>query len=65
MHRYRFDFLRSDGGVFATHEIDYATDRAAIAGGHLINSPTPIGRSFTVWREDELNHHHENDLARA
>jgi len=41
--------------VFATHEIDYANDDAAIAGGHLINRDPPIGCCcFKVWRDGEL-----------
>lgn len=56
MTSYRFDLLRAGGEVFATHEIDYDTDEAAIAGGHLINEPSPIDCCFKVWRDRELVH---------
>jgi hypothetical protein len=57
---YRFDFLGADGEVFATHEIDYANDEAAIAGGHLINGDPPIGRSFQIWRDGVLIYLYDN-----
>lgn len=60
MLRYRIDFLRAGDDVFATHEIDYANDAAAIAGAHLINEPTPIGCCFQVWRNGEVIHRHHN-----
>jgi hypothetical protein len=60
MPRYRFDFLRSEGGVLATHEIDYDSDEAAIAAGHTINGSPPIGGGFQVWRDGELIHQHRN-----
>jgi hypothetical protein len=60
MIRYRFVFLGDAGDLIATHEIDYDSDKAAIAGGHLINGSPPIGCCFHVWREDELIHWHYN-----
>jgi hypothetical protein len=60
MRRYRFDFLRSGGDVFATHEIDYDSDEAAIAAGHAINGCPPIGSGFQVWRDGELIYRHCN-----
>ena len=61
MLRYRIDFLHTNGDVFAMHEIDYADDRAAIAGAHLINGFPTIGAAFKVWREDCLVYHHCNE----
>ena len=63
MARYRFDFLGADGEVFATHEIDYANDEAAITGGHLINGHPPIGRGFQVWRDGESIYSHDNAVS--
>ena len=60
MPRYRFDFLRSQGDVFATHEIDYDSDEAAIVAAHTINGSPPIGASFRVWRDGNLVHCHHN-----
>ena len=60
MPAYRFDFLRSEGDVFATHEIDYNSDEAAIAAGHAINVSPPIGAGFLVWRDGQLIHRHYN-----
>lgn len=60
MPQYRFDFLGADGEVFATHEIDYDTDEAAIAGGHLINGDPPIGCCYQVWRGGQLIDWHRN-----
>ena len=65
MSRYRFDFLRSEGDVFATHEIDYDSDEAAIVGGHSINGSPPIGCCFQVWRDDQVVHWHYNDRGEA
>jgi len=60
MNRYRFVFFRDAGDLIAAHEIDYASDKAAIAGGHLINGSPPIGCCFHVWRDRELIHRHYN-----
>ena len=59
MSRYRFDFQRSEGDVFATHEIDHDSDEAAIVAGHTING-SAIGCSFLVWRDGNLIHRHYN-----
>jgi len=61
MSCYRFDFLRANGDVFATHEIDYPDDKTAIAAGHRINAPNAIGYCFKVWRDGQLLHHHHNE----
>ena len=47
----------------AMHEIDYANDRAAIVGTHLINGSQTIGVAFKVWREDRPVYHHRNGPA--
>jgi hypothetical protein len=60
MPRYRFDFLLPTGDLLATHEIDYANDQAAVAGGHLINGCPTIGHCFQVWRDSALIHWHYN-----
>jgi hypothetical protein len=60
MPRYRFDFLRPEGDIFAAHEIDYVSDEAAIIAGHTINGSPPIGCSFQIWRADSLIHWHYN-----
>jgi hypothetical protein len=57
---YRFDLLGADGKVFATHEIDYPNDEAAIVGGHLINGDPPIGRGFQIWRDGVLIYFYDN-----
>jgi hypothetical protein len=64
MSCYRIDFLHESGQVFATHEIDYADDWAAIASAHLINGFPSIGAGFQVWRGDRLIYHHHNELRR-
>jgi hypothetical protein len=46
--------------MFATHEIDYDSDGAAIAAGHTINGSPPVGCSFQVWRDGDLIHWHHN-----
>jgi hypothetical protein len=58
--RYRFDFLRSEGNVFGTHEIDYDSDADAIAAGHKMNGSPSIGRSFQIWRDRDLIRWHHN-----
>jgi hypothetical protein len=65
MPQYRFDFLRSAGDVFATHEIDYDSDEAAIAAGHAINGSPSIGSCFQVWRGGDIIHWHYNVLSVA
>lgn len=60
MPLYRFEFLHTDGETFATHEIGYDNDAAAIAGGHLINGDPPIGCCFQIWRDGELIYSHSN-----
>jgi hypothetical protein len=64
MSRYRIDFLHESGQVFATHEIDYADDWAAIASAHLINGFPSIDGRFQVWQGDRLIYHHHNELRR-
>jgi hypothetical protein len=60
MPRYRFDFYHAKHDRLATHEIDYADDEAAIAGGHLINGSPTIGCCFEMWRDGQLIHRHHN-----
>lgn len=60
MLRYRIDFLGDTGDVFATHELNYADDQAAISGGHKINGSFTIGTCFKIWRNGELIHSHVN-----
>jgi hypothetical protein len=48
---YRFDFLAASGDTFATHEIDYPDDQAAIAAGHEINGRR---QSVTASRFGEM-----------
>jgi hypothetical protein len=54
MVQYRFDFLDSDGVVFATHEIAHCCDGAAIRAGHSINGFPRIGAGFRIWRGSHL-----------
>jgi len=54
MVQYRFDFLDSDGVVFATHEIAHCCDRAAIHAGQSINGFPTIGAGFRIWRGGHL-----------
>jgi hypothetical protein len=63
MLRYRFDFLGSDGGAFATHEIDYDCDKDAIEAAHRINGSPTIGCCFQVWHGDRLVHWYYNTEA--
>jgi hypothetical protein len=58
---YRIDFIQSDGGRFATHELDYSCDNAAIKGAHTINGHPTIGRCFQVWEGERLVHEHSNE----
>jgi hypothetical protein len=60
MPRYRIEFLHTGGEVFATHDIDYDDDGAAIAGGRAINGDPPIGHCFKVWQDGRLVGHHSN-----
>src|SRR5262249_34459213 len=63
MPRYRFDFLRSEGALFAAHEIDYPDDQSAIRAALSINEPSPIGDCFEVWRDGHLLYCHRNEPA--
>jgi len=60
MSRYRIEFLRSDGQIFAAHDIEYDDDSAAISGGQAINGDPPIGHCFKVWQDGRLVRHHSN-----
>jgi hypothetical protein len=63
MPRYHFDFKNESGITFATHEVDYVDDHAAVEAGHLINGFPFIGCCFQIWREGRLVHWHHNKLA--
>jgi hypothetical protein len=57
---YRIDFFGEDDEIFAMHELDYESDRRAIAGAYEINGDPTIGHGFRVWRDGVLVHSHCN-----
>lgn len=62
MRLYRVDFFDLNDAAFATHEIAYCCDKAAIRGGHAINGSPTIGAGFRIWRDGHVVFEQHNVL---